>query len=227
MLEPIIDNAEEKQFTNGRVKEWLHRLKAAVFDVEDLLYQIVAQNLASSMEPEPESQPWGAVSNTRLGFDGKCTSKHSIIEEETDRDSAVGGVAIVGLGGMGKTTLTRSVYNDDRLKGCFDLKLWIYVFSDFDVVRLTKLAIESITSQPYDAWSERIEDWELLCCPFNTGAQGSRIIVTTRNEGIADIMGGFPKVWLHKLSNEDGWSLLSRYALQSGSSTGAVATRFL
>ncbi|GAB4841369.1 hypothetical protein Ancab_022097 [Ancistrocladus abbreviatus] len=34
-------------------------------------------------------------------------------------------------------------------------------------------------------------------------------------------MGGFPKVRLHKLSNEDGWSLLSRYAFQSSSSTGA------
>ncbi|GAB4841377.1 hypothetical protein Ancab_022107 [Ancistrocladus abbreviatus] len=307
MLEPVIDNAEEKQFTNGRVKEWLHRLKAAVFDAEDLLDQIAAQSLASSMEPEPESQSWGAVVHKLISspfnsFEKEAASKldeiiqmlenmasqipvlgltagaplstasqkrltTSLVKEsqvygrkeekdriiklllpqETDCDSTVGGVAIVGMGGMGKTTLARSVYNDDRLKGCFDLKLWIYVSSDFDVVRLTKLALESISSQPCnlqslekiqvelserlrgrkflvvldDAWSERIEDWELLCCPFNTGAQGSRIIVTTRNEGVADIMGGFPKVRLHKLSNEDGWSLLSRYALQSGSSTGA------
>ncbi|GAB4841392.1 hypothetical protein Ancab_022121 [Ancistrocladus abbreviatus] len=34
-------------------------------------------------------------------------------------------------------------------------------------------------------------------------------------------MGAFPKVRLHKLSNEDGWSLFSRYAFQSGSSIGA------
>ncbi|GAB4841354.1 hypothetical protein Ancab_022082 [Ancistrocladus abbreviatus] len=160
----------------------------------------------------------------------------------------MGGVAIVGMAGMGKTTLTRSVYNDDRLEGHFDFKLWIYVSNDFDVVQVTKSALESVTPQPScnlqslekiqvelserlrgrkfllvldDVWSERIEDWELLCCPFYSGAQGSRIIVTTRNEGVADIMGGFPKVRLHKLSNEDGWSLFSSYAFQSGSSIGA------
>ncbi|GAB4841365.1 hypothetical protein Ancab_022093, partial [Ancistrocladus abbreviatus] len=54
-LEPILDNAEEKQFTNGRGKEWLHHLKAAVFDAKDLLDQIATKNLPSLMEPEPES----------------------------------------------------------------------------------------------------------------------------------------------------------------------------
>ncbi|GAB4841356.1 hypothetical protein Ancab_022084 [Ancistrocladus abbreviatus] len=307
MLEPVLDNAEEKQFTNGRVKEWLHNLKAAVFDAEDLLDQIAMKNLPSSMEPEPESQSWGAAvrnfvsspfnsfekeaasrlneiiqmletmanqipilgltagaplstaSQTRLTTSlvkesqvyGRKEEKERIIQlllsQETDRDSTVGGVAIVGMAGMGKTTLARSVYNDDRLEGHFDFKSWIYVSNDFDVVRATKSALESVTPQPScnlqslekiqvelserlrgrkfllvldDVWSERIEDWELLCCPFNTGAQGSRIIVTARNEGVADIMGAFPKVRLHKLLNEDGWSLFSRYAFQSGTSTG-------
>ncbi|GAB4836293.1 hypothetical protein Ancab_001209 [Ancistrocladus abbreviatus] len=134
----------------------------------------------------------------------------------------MGGVAIVGMGEMGKITLARLVYNDDRLEERFDLKLWIYVSNDFDVVGVTRLALEKVPGEPCnrhsldtmqvelskrlkgkkflivldDVWSERIEDWELLCYPFNAGAQGSRIIVTTRNEGVADIMGGFPKVRL-------------------------------
>ncbi|GAB4841568.1 hypothetical protein Ancab_022282, partial [Ancistrocladus abbreviatus] len=121
------------------------------------------------------------------------------------------------------------------LEGRFDLKLWIYVSNDFDVVGVTRLALESVTQQPCnlhdlntiqvelseklegkkfllvldDIWSEKVKHWENLCDPFNTGAQGSKIIVTTRNEGVVDIMGVFPKVWLHKLKKEDGWSLLS------------------
>ncbi|GAB4841385.1 hypothetical protein Ancab_022115 [Ancistrocladus abbreviatus] len=306
-LELVLDNAEEKQFTNGRVKEWLHRLKAAVFDAEDLLDQIAAKSMASSMEPKPEFPSWvpvfrklisspfnsfekeaasrlceiiqmldnmasqipilgltgGAPLSTaslaRLTTSlvkesqvyGRTEEKDHIIQlllsQENEQGGAMGGVAIVGMGGMGKTTLARSVYNDDRLEGHFDVKLWIHVSNDFDVVRVTKSALESITSQPCnlhsletvqvelskrlkgknfllvldDVWSESFEDWEVLCCPFNTGAQGSRIIVTIRNEGVADIMGAFPKVRLHKLSNEDGWSLFSRYAFQSGSSIGA------
>ncbi|GAB4841553.1 hypothetical protein Ancab_022267 [Ancistrocladus abbreviatus] len=287
-LESVLDNAEEKQFTNESVRKWLHNLKAAVFDAEDLLDQIATKNLPSSVEPEPESQSWvvagvvasrlnkiiqmlenmasripdlGLTAGAPLSTASQTRSTTSFVKEsqvygrkeEKDRiiqlllsqENEKGGVAIVGMGGMGKTTLARSIYNDDRLEGRFDLKLWIYVSNDFDVVGVTRSALESITSKPCklhsletmqvelseklrgrkflvvldDVWSERIEDWELLCCPFNNGAP--RIIVTTRNEGVADIMGGFPKVRLHKLSKDDGWSLLSRYAFQSGSSTGA------
>ncbi|GAB4841612.1 hypothetical protein Ancab_022326 [Ancistrocladus abbreviatus] len=300
MLERVHDNAEEKQFTDGSVREWLHDLKAAVFDAEDLLDQIAAKSLpsqswcaaVSNCVPSPLNSferaaasrldditqmleslasqipilgltagaPLSTASQTRLTTSlvkgsqvyGRKEEKDRIIQSllprENEEGGAMGGVAIVGMGGMGKTTLARSIYNDDdRLKGRFDLKLWIYVSNDFDVVGVTRSALESITSKPCklhsletiqvelreklrgkkflvvldDVWSERIEDWELLCCPFNNGAQGSRIIVTTRNEGVADIMGGFPKVRLHKLSKEDGWSLLSRYAFQSGSITGA------
>ncbi|GAB4841558.1 hypothetical protein Ancab_022272 [Ancistrocladus abbreviatus] len=294
-LERVLDTAEEKQFTDGRVREWLHDLKAAVFDAEDLLDQIAAKSLPSqswgaavgnfvfnSFEKEAAGldeiiqmldhmaneipilgltagAPLSTASQTRLTTSlvkesevyGRKEEKDHIIQlllsQENEEGGAMGGVAIVGMGGMGKTTLARSIYNDDRLEGRFDLKLWIYVSNDFDVVGVTRSALESITSKPCklhsletmqvelseklrgrkflvvldDVWSERIEDWELLCCPFNTGALGSRIIVTTRNEGVADIMGGFPKVRLHKLSKEDGWSLLSRYALQSDSRTGA------
>ncbi|GAB4841384.1 hypothetical protein Ancab_022114 [Ancistrocladus abbreviatus] len=172
MLEPVLDSTEEKQFTNGRVKEWLHRLKATLFDANDLLNQIAMKNLPSSMEPEPESPSWVPMSNTHLGFDNKAP--------------------------LSTASQTRSTLEKVTGEPCN-----LHSLETMQVELSAKLGEKSFLVVLDDVWSERVEDWELLCCPFNARAQGSRIIITTRNEGVADIMGGFPKVRLHKLLKED------------------------
>nr|XP_015897509.1 putative disease resistance protein RGA3 [Ziziphus jujuba var. spinosa] len=59
--------------------------------------------------------------------------------------------AIVGMGGMGKTTLAKLVYNDPRVTDHFDMKIWVCVSEDFDVWRLIKAIIESASGNPCEA----------------------------------------------------------------------------
>ncbi|XP_057441573.1 putative disease resistance protein RGA3 [Lotus japonicus] len=57
---------------------------------------------------------------------------------------------IVGLGGMGKTTLAQMVYNDDQVTSNFDIKVWICVSENFSVQRILCSIIESITKAKHD-----------------------------------------------------------------------------
>ncbi|MCH95295.1 CC-NBS-LRR resistance protein [Trifolium medium] len=98
------------------------------------------------------------------------------------------------MGGVGKTTLAQLAYNDDKVQEHFDLKAWACVSEDFDILKVTKTLLESVTSK---AWERN---------------RGSRVIITTRQEKVAVVARTFPIHKLEPLSDEDSWSLLCKHA---------------
>ncbi|GAB4832297.1 hypothetical protein Ancab_006308 [Ancistrocladus abbreviatus] len=180
-----------------------------------------------------------------FGIHGRDVEREKIIElllSEEMNGMKIDVVAIVGIGGLGKTTLAKLVYNDSRLKD-FDFKTWICVSDDFDVFRVTKTILQSVNPESFgnvddlnalqvdlheslmgkkflivldDVWNESKEQWDLLRSPFNGGARGSKIIVTTRNDGVASIMCTVPIFRLKLLSDDDGWLLFSHHAFVHG-----------
>uniref|UniRef100_A0A803MEG3 Uncharacterized protein n=1 Tax=Chenopodium quinoa TaxID=63459 RepID=A0A803MEG3_CHEQI len=60
-------------------------------------------------------------------------------------------IAIVGLGGFGKTTLTRALYqNEEKVAKHFDNKMWVCVSEDFNVERILKEMVELLSSKKCD-----------------------------------------------------------------------------
>ncbi|XP_077215801.1 putative disease resistance protein RGA3 [Tasmannia lanceolata] len=142
-------------------------------------------------------------------------------------------IPIVGIGGLGKTTLVQFLYNDKRVGDHFPVRGWVSVSEEFDMCRITKAIMESVTKKRCDlnefdplqvslkeelsgkrfllvlddVWHDNPNDWQRLQSPFSFVAKGSRIIVTTQSSTVARIMGTIPDYNLGCLDEDDSWSL--------------------
>ncbi|XP_027102954.1 putative disease resistance RPP13-like protein 1 [Coffea arabica] len=161
-----------------------------------------------------------------------------LLSNESSDDQVVV-IPIVGMGGVGKTTLAQMVYNDDRVNEFFNSKAWACVSDDFDIFGVTKTILKAITAGGCDyedlnmvqvklsealtrmrflivlddVWNEKYEDWDILRRPFLVGSSGSKIIVTTRHHRVASVMSSTAGYSLKELTDDESLCLLARHAL--------------
>ncbi|PNY05821.1 disease resistance protein rga2-like [Trifolium pratense] len=71
-----------------------------------------------------------------------------------DGNNSLSVIPIVGIGGLGKTTLAKLVFNDKRVDQLFQLKMWVCVSNDFDIRQIIIKIINSASeSTPTAAYS--------------------------------------------------------------------------
>ncbi|MCD7452577.1 hypothetical protein HAX54_017496 [Datura stramonium] len=150
-------------------------------------------------------------------------------------------IPIVGMAGIGKTTLAKAVYNDEKVEDHFSLKAWVCVSEPYDALRITKGLLQEIGSFDLkvdnnlnqlqvklkeslkgkrflivldDVWNDNYNKWDALKNLFVQGDVRSKIIVTTRKESVALMMGG-GAINVGTLSSEVSWALFKRHSLEN------------
>ncbi|XP_058740380.1 putative disease resistance protein RGA3 [Vicia villosa] len=56
-----------------------------------------------------------------------------LLAQHDNNDKNLSVIPIAGLGGVGKTTLAKFVFNDDKISECFSSKMWVCVSGSFDI----------------------------------------------------------------------------------------------
>ncbi|XP_050284767.1 putative disease resistance protein RGA4 [Quercus robur] len=183
--------------------------------------------------------------------------EEKVIGREDDREAIIGllfdsnveenvsVIPIVGIGGLGKTTLAQYVYNDEKVKKCFELKMWVCISDVFELKIIIEKIIASATGnapgnlemdqlqrqlrekidrKKYllvldDVWNEDRGKWLNLIDILMGGSKGSKIIITTRSRLVAKITHTVSPYILKGLSEERSWFLFEQVAFSKGQVT--------
>ncbi|KAG6671294.1 hypothetical protein I3843_Q002200 [Carya illinoinensis] len=218
----LLEDAEDKQVTNSSVKRWLDDLKNAVYDAEDVLDEIVTKALQSKLDAEFGTNIASKVRysiQTSLFFkkiEVRITGILGTIENLASQQYLMGPVqaSTVGRKPSERLPSTSLVEDSEICDDARDNKIGVIAILVYNDKKEFEIDIQDDLNRLQLQVNERLMKKkfllvldDILSNAFKSGAQGSRIIVTTRDLGVAS-----------KLQEEDCWELFARHAFHDANS---------
>uniref|UniRef100_A0A2N9FMZ9 NB-ARC domain-containing protein n=1 Tax=Fagus sylvatica TaxID=28930 RepID=A0A2N9FMZ9_FAGSY len=175
----------------NQVRDWLMKLRDVAYDADDVLSDFSTEDLrrrvmcGDKMAKKERDQTHSFILEEEvIGREDEKTIIDMLLNID-EEDQNVSFISIVGIGGLGKTTLAQYVYNDEKVKTYFDLQMWVCVSDVFNVKAIAEKIIESTT-----------ERWSSLKRLLMGGSKGSKVVITTRSNKVAEITNTISSIFL-------------------------------
>ncbi|KAJ6329841.1 hypothetical protein OIU76_008631 [Salix suchowensis] len=224
--------------TGHKVKELRERLDDIVSESEKFHFKVRYEEKASLImirEPTTSAKP-----EIFFGREDEKKKVMSFLLNSNDEIESVSVISVVGMGGLGKTAFSQSIFNDEQVNLHFVLKLWVGVSGGFDVKKILKdvsdqleslkSKLKGIENRKYllvldDVWDSEDgqdgEKWDSLKQSLPSEDRGNKIIITTRSDAIAKLTSRVP-LELKGLADEESWSLFSNKAFGPGQESNNI-----
>ncbi|XP_049370803.1 putative late blight resistance protein homolog R1A-10 [Solanum verrucosum] len=169
--------------------------------------------------------------NTIIGMEDEFNTIFNRLIAPTDKLVVI---SIVGMGGIGKTSLARKVYDNSYIRSRFDKHAWVTVSEEYNKRQMLLEVVSSITGSNQEMSNDKLmeivyrglkgrrflividdiwstEAWDQMQRIFPNDDNRSRILLTTRLKYVADYVN-FPDYPPHSksfLSLDDSWNLFT------------------
>ncbi|XP_059653572.1 putative late blight resistance protein homolog R1B-8 [Cornus florida] len=241
-LESVMGDEIHKSF--GIVTEEIKSIKREVMKIyENSMYGIRVLRVEKSYSSIPTNFTLKeVVLNQELvvGFDDEMETIMELLIRQHDTQLKI--IPIIGMPGLGKTTLAMKVYNNPLIEYQFHIRAWTHVsqvywrrdlllsiLSSADIQlkgKIEKMSDEELGEGLYkslkgkkylvvmdDIWE--ITAWNDIKRYFPNDKNGSRIIFTSRNGDVALALPANPH-YLRFLNSNESWDLLRQKVFQGG-----------